>query len=473
MRGAAGRMAALAGGDAAPGEAQPVPRVGVLARRRLAGARGGRGPPGGRWCRSCSTARCCSPTTRRRSTRWPRRWRRRGSTAVPVFVPSLRDAGRRRGLEPALRRLAPAALVTATAFAASEGSGTLFDRLGVPVLQVVPATTRREAWEGGPARAGAGRSGDARRAAGARRAGPGRGGVVQGTVERRRFGTGLQVNRAEPDRVAQVARRIAALAAAAGDAAGGAAAGDADPGLSGGGGADRLCGRARRAGERAGDARGPARRRATAVGDGAGDGARPDAAAGAGERRAGARRPIARQGAAGGDGGLGRAGGGCAGGHVPVPGRAVRQRRRGAGAGPGAERGPAGRLPRPGAAAAACAASPSGSGCARRSAAMRWCMSARTGRSSGCRERPWRCRSGCFPEVVAGALPVVYPFIVSNPGEAAQAKRRIAAVTLGHLTPPLVGAGSERGAARRWSGWSTSMPRRTGSTGGGATGWRG
>lgn len=47
----------------------------------------------------------------------------------------------------------------------------------------------------------------------------------------------------------------------------------------------------------------------------------------------------------------------------------------------------------------------------------------------------------CFPEILTGGLPVVYPFIVSNPGEAAQAKRRIAAVTLGHLTPPLVGAG--------------------------------
>src|SRR5262249_6315803 len=45
----------------------------------------------------------------------------------------------------------------------------------------------------------------------------------------------------------------------------------------------------------------------------------------------------------------------------------------------------------------------------------------------------------CFPEAVAGPLPVIYPFIVSNPGEAAQAKRRIAAVTLGHLPPPLVG----------------------------------
>src|SRR5262249_47638349 len=32
-----------------------------------------------------------------------------------------------------------------------------------------------------------------------------------------------------------------------------------------------------------------------------------------------------------------------------------------------------------------------------------------------------------------------YPFIVSNPGEAAQAKRRIAAVTIGHLPPPLAG----------------------------------
>lgn len=46
--------------------------------------------------------------------------------------------------------------------------------------------------------------------------------------------------------------------------------------------------------------------------------------------------------------------------------------------------------------------------------------------------------ASCFPEAVVGALPVIYPFIVSNPGEAAQAKRRIAAVTIGHLPPPLV-----------------------------------
>jgi cobaltochelatase CobN len=48
----------------------------------------------------------------------------------------------------------------------------------------------------------------------------------------------------------------------------------------------------------------------------------------------------------------------------------------------------------------------------------------------------------CAPEVLLGATPVIYPFIVNNPGEAAQAKRRIGAVTIGHLTPPLIAAGS-------------------------------
>lgn len=47
----------------------------------------------------------------------------------------------------------------------------------------------------------------------------------------------------------------------------------------------------------------------------------------------------------------------------------------------------------------------------------------------------------CFPEVVLGPVPVIYPFIVNNPGEAVQAKRRISAVTIGHLTPPLCEAG--------------------------------
>lgn len=43
----------------------------------------------------------------------------------------------------------------------------------------------------------------------------------------------------------------------------------------------------------------------------------------------------------------------------------------------------------------------------------------------------------CAPEVVLGPTPLIYPFIVNDPGEAAQAKRRTAAVTISHLTPPL------------------------------------
>jgi len=43
----------------------------------------------------------------------------------------------------------------------------------------------------------------------------------------------------------------------------------------------------------------------------------------------------------------------------------------------------------------------------------------------------------CWPEVLTGPMPVIYPFIVNDPGEAAQAKRRIGAVTLGHLPPPM------------------------------------
>ena len=45
--------------------------------------------------------------------------------------------------------------------------------------------------------------------------------------------------------------------------------------------------------------------------------------------------------------------------------------------------------------------------------------------------------ASCWPEALIGELPVIYPFIVNDPGEAAQAKRRIGAVTIGHLPPPL------------------------------------
>jgi cobaltochelatase CobN len=48
----------------------------------------------------------------------------------------------------------------------------------------------------------------------------------------------------------------------------------------------------------------------------------------------------------------------------------------------------------------------------------------------------------CYPAIIARGLPVIYPFIVNNPGEAAVAKRRLGAVTIGYLTPPLRNAGS-------------------------------
>ncbi|MCE8526038.1 cobaltochelatase subunit CobN [Ruegeria pomeroyi] len=48
----------------------------------------------------------------------------------------------------------------------------------------------------------------------------------------------------------------------------------------------------------------------------------------------------------------------------------------------------------------------------------------------------------CWPEVLIGDLPVIYPFIVNDPGEAAQAKRRIGAVTLGHIPPALRSSGT-------------------------------
>lgn len=54
----------------------------------------------------------------------------------------------------------------------------------------------------------------------------------------------------------------------------------------------------------------------------------------------------------------------------------------------------------------------------------------------------------CWPEALVGSMPVIYPFIVNDPGEAAQAKRRIGAVTLGHVPPPLADSGTGVGLSR-------------------------
>jgi cobaltochelatase CobN len=58
--------------------------------------------------------------------------------------------------------------------------------------------------------------------------------------------------------------------------------------------------------------------------------------------------------------------------------------------------------------------------------------------------------ASCWPRLITNGLPVVYPYVVDDPGEAAPAKRRLSAITLGHLPPQLAetGAGGEPDAGR-------------------------
>ena len=72
----------------------------------------------------------------------------------------------------------------------------------------------------------------------------------------------------------------------------------------------------------------------------------------------------------------------------------------------------------------------------------------------------------CFPAAVFGPLPHFYPFIVNDPGEGAQAKRRTHAVIIDHLMPPLARAetygplaGLERLVDEYWQASATDAPR--------------
>ncbi|WP_238178941.1 cobaltochelatase subunit CobN, partial [Methylobacterium dankookense] len=49
----------------------------------------------------------------------------------------------------------------------------------------------------------------------------------------------------------------------------------------------------------------------------------------------------------------------------------------------------------------------------------------------------------CWPALAVGPLPVIYPFIVDDPGEAAPLKRRLGGIALGHLTPEIQRGGRE------------------------------
>ena len=48
--------------------------------------------------------------------------------------------------------------------------------------------------------------------------------------------------------------------------------------------------------------------------------------------------------------------------------------------------------------------------------------------------------ANCGPDAVLGELPLIYPFLVNDPGEGAQAKRRAHATIVDHLVPPMARA---------------------------------
>jgi cobaltochelatase CobN len=50
--------------------------------------------------------------------------------------------------------------------------------------------------------------------------------------------------------------------------------------------------------------------------------------------------------------------------------------------------------------------------------------------------------AACGPDAVLGSLPLIYPFLVNDPGEGAQAKRRAHATIIDHLVPPMARAES-------------------------------
>ena len=397
----------------------------------------------------------------------------RGLAPAPLVITSLKEADAAEFVRAALARLAPAVVLTTTAFAAGgePGEPTPLDGPDVPVLQVVIATTKRAAWRDSPRGLGAADLAmhvvlpelDGRVLAGAvafKDPLPPQDGLAFTAL----------ANRPEPDRIAFVADRVAALArlrttprserriavllpdypgapgrtgyavgldvpasvlallADLGDAGYAVReppqtpralldaldAGAADAALS-------LDDYARLLASLPADA--VARVRA-AWGEPADD---PDVRDGAFRFRA----------------------------------RALRQRPGCAPSRPRALERPARRLSRSGAAAAPCAgrlrpvAAARGQGrCARAHGRARHARMA-AGQGGGADRRP------ASPKLVVGPLPVIYPFIVSNPGEAAQAKRRIAAVTIGHLPPPLVTTGlSGRGARARAAGRRICAGRR-------------
>src|SRR5216683_141668 len=139
----------------------------------------------------------------------------RGLAPAPLAITSLKEAAAAAFVRDALVRLRPAVVITTTAFAASGDGGdpTPLDGADVPVLQAVIATTRRAAWRESSRGLGAADLAmhvvlpelDGR--------------VLAGTIAFKHplpphegLAFTALTNRPEPDRIAAVADRVAALA---------------------------------------------------------------------------------------------------------------------------------------------------------------------------------------------------------------------------------------------------------------------
>ena len=107
-------------------------------------------------------------------------------------------------------------------------------------------------------------------------------------------------------------------------------------------------------------------------------------------------------------------------------------------------------------------------GCAKTSPPMPSSTTASTATWNGSRAKPSACQRECYPEAALGPLPQLYPFIVNDPGEGTQAKRRTSPSS--STTSPRPSPGPRATAPTATSEpWSTNTTRQAVSTPGVST----
>ncbi len=325
----------------------------------------------------------------------------RGLAPAPLVIPSLKDPQAAEFVHGALQRLAPAVIVTTTAFAAGgAGEASPLDGVEAPVLQAVIATTRRAAWQESPRGLGPADLAmhvvlpelDGRVLAGAIA-------FKDALAKEDALAFTAHVSRPEPDRIAFVADRIAALARLQGtkraerriavlmpDYPGAPGRTGYAVGLDVPASVVALLADLAEAGYRVDDAAAVSVSAARSAGGG------PDRGGDIAARLSAASRRASRRYGERDRSGMGRSGRGSRypRRRLPVPCRRVRQCAGGASSRPRARFGPARDLSRCHASAASCAPRLRACGCATSPRPMPSCIWARTARSNGCRERRWR-----------------------------------------------------------------------------------